>query len=199
MSIDDPQRARRHARLRWVKRLLRFTPRRAVFHRYPVVGRFAGFARRRAHLWSFKPAQVRPAIYIGTVLSLWPVLGIQLLLAVAVSLLSRTNVMVTGGLQFITNPLTAAPLYYFTYRVGQFVLTKTGWAEARVPVVAAGADTVTLTLSANEALPRSFDWTSTFGTTVMALFIGGTLCGLVLGAVIDLLYLLFWKIEHKQR
>ena len=54
-------------------------------------------------------------------------------------------------------------------------------------------------LSANEALPRSFDWTSTFGTTVMALFIGGTLCGLVLGSVIDFLYLLFWKIEHKQR
>ena len=183
MSSLDAHRASRHAKKRQLKRLLRFAPRRAAFHRYPLVGRFAAAARRRASLWSFKSVHVRPAFYIGSVLSLLPVMGIQLPLAFLLSLVTRTNVMVTGALQFITNPLTAAPVYYATYRVGKFVLKKSGF-------ISTSADT--------ESFSGQIDWTSSFGTTVVALFVGGTLCGLLLGGLFDLLYLTGVRMERQK-
>lgn len=197
MPSPESQRAGRHAKRRRWKRFLRFAPRRAVFHRYPLIGRFAGLARRRAYLWSFKPAHVRPALYLGSVLSLWPVMGIQLSLAFIVSLVMRTNVMVVGALQFITNPLSAAPIYYATYRVGKFVMSLTGFAGGG-SATAASQETVTIAVSVTGALPRHFEWASGFGTTVMALFVGGTVCGLVLGGVLDLLFLAGWRIEHRK-
>lgn len=197
MSRHDPHRVARHAQTRRLKKLLRFTPRRAVFHRYPIVGRFAASARRRAYLWSFKPAHVRPAIYIGTVLSLWPTLGIQLILALALSLFARANFMVTGGLQFITNPLTAAPIYYLTYRVGRFVMQTFGLRESEAPDAApALEEPVTIDLSPSEALPARLDWAAGFGSSVIALFIGGTLCGLLLAVVLDFLYTMGFRLGH---
>jgi len=102
-TSDDAagQRVTRHR----VKRLLRLLPRRAVFHRYPIIGRFAPFARRRAYLWSFKPEHMRPAIYVGAIISLWPLMGFQVALAFVAALLVRGNVMVAAALQLITNPL----------------------------------------------------------------------------------------------
>ena len=112
----------RFARLRRVKQVLRFMPRRAMLHKYPLVGRFADAARQRAYLWSLKPESMRPALYAGSILSLLPVMGVQLPLALLLSLLLRANFMVLGGLQFITNPFTAAPIYYATHQLGAVVI-----------------------------------------------------------------------------
>lgn len=195
MSRHDPQTLARHAQTRRLKTLLRYTPRRAVFHRYPLVGRFAAHARRRAYLWSLKPAHVRPAIYIGSILCLWPALGIQIALALVISITLRANFMVTGLLQFITNPITAAPVYYATYRVGRFVMMRTGFGTQNV-VPVPDVDSVTIEISPTEVLPAQLDWTSGFGSSVIALFIGGTLCGIVLGLVLDLIYCTGFKLGH---
>lgn len=188
--IDPPE---HHVRRRRAKRFLRFTPRRAVFHRYPIVGRFADAARRRAYLWSFKPEHVRPALYAGSVLALWPVMGLQLPLALLLSIGLRANFMVAGALQFITNPLTAAPVYYLTYQVGKAVLRFAGWllgSEA-----AAAAEGLSEPVPADvgelatwEALPADTGWISGLGGTVSAWLVGGTVCGLVLGLILDVLF-----------
>jgi len=193
ISEDTLGRNERHAKIRWAKRILRFVPRRAAFHRYPVIGRFADFARRRAYLWSFKPRYVRPAIYLGGILSLWPVMGLQVAVALAASLLLRANVMVAGALQFVTNPLTAAPLYYLTYHVGKVVLSTVG--EKPVPDLPGGsADEVfAATLEAHA------DLSSGFTQTVAALFVGGTLCGMLMAMVIDGLYLWSLKTGRSRR
>ncbi len=196
MSEPDLERSRRHANTRRAKRLLRYAPRRAVFHRYPLIGRFAALARRRAYLWSFKPKHIRPALYAGSVLSLWPVMGIQLILAFITALMTRSNVMVVGALQFITNPFTAAPIYYGTYRVGKYVLMLTGFAGGAVPHTDSAGE-VTITITPGELLPHKFAWASAFGSTVMALFVGGTICGLVLAAILDVIYMTTWKFEHR--
>ena len=63
------------------------------------------------------------------------------------------------GLQFLTNPLTAAPVYYLTYRVGLWLITHLG--------VGAGHPSV--------------------GTRVNALVLGGVVVGLLVGVGLDLL------------
>ncbi len=116
-------RARRR-RLRW---LLKKLPRKANVGRYPGLGRFANAARKRPWLWSFKRAQILPAVYVGTVLSLMPTYGIQFVIAFGAALLFRANLTVMAGLQLITNPLTIAPIYLFTDWLGMWLIEKTGY------------------------------------------------------------------------
>jgi uncharacterized protein (DUF2062 family) len=198
MSDPDFERLRRHARTRRMKAMLRYAPRRAALHRYPIIGRFAAIARRRYYLWSLRPQHVRPALYFGSIISLWPVMGVQLPLALLTAVFVRCNFMIIGGLQFITNPITAALIYFVTYRVGRYVL-RLGGFSSNAPVVQNPDENVTIAITATEALPRQIEWSSAFGSTVMALFVGVTLCGLVLAVVLDLLYTAGWKWEHRAR
>lgn len=158
-------RARRR-RLRW---LLKKLPRRANVDRYPVLRRFADAARKRPYLWSFKRAQILPAVYVGTVLSLMPTYGIQFLIAFAAAMLFRANLTVMAALQLISNPLTAAPIYLFTDWLGMWLIEKTGYGYG-----------------INEV-----------GTHFNALILGGVVAGLALALVVDLAWrLLAWEARH---
>ena len=110
---------RHYARIRRVKKFLRWMPRRARLESYPFIGRFAAMARRRSYLWCFKIPYVMPSIYAGTVVAFLPLYGVQIAVAFGAALLFRSNLPVAVFLQLITNPLTAPPIYYLTYRVGQ--------------------------------------------------------------------------------
>lgn len=196
------QRHLRFARIRRAKFWLRFMPRRARFHTYPVVGRFAAFARKRSYLWSFRYAELRPSFYVGSILSLMPALGVQLPIAFAVCLFFRTNFMVTGGLQFLTNPVTIWVVYPATYKVGETLLYHSGWGPAEsVPAVPAPALDGELDLrplaGAAPAPARPENWLSELASKLRvqslthlfnALILGGLVCGLLLGAALDLLW-----------
>lgn len=147
-------------RKRWLRRLLRPLPRRGNLRRYPVLKWFAERAHKLPYLWSFKRAQVVPALYAGTVLALLPLYGIHFGLALALALLLRANLTVMAGLQLITNPFTIGPVYYATYRVGLWLILTSGVGEGVV------------------------GW----GTRINALFLGGIVVGLVLALVIDLFW-----------
>lgn len=194
MSHEEHRR-QRHSRVRRAKAFLRYMPRRAVFHRYPIVGRFAQIARARPYLWSMKPQNLTKAFYSGSILALLPVFGLQLPLAFALALLLRTNLMVMGGLQFITNPATAAPIYAGTYIIGKSIINATGLApEVHVEPEFAGS------LAAGHEVEIAHDpappphpaaprrWTSRVAGVVNALVIGGVVCGTLLGAVLDIAY-----------
>ncbi len=192
MPLNEPPPPPHHVRTRRLKRLLRYVPRRAVFHRYPVVGRFADRARRRGYLWSLKPRHVRPALYLGSILALLPAMGFQLPLAFLLALFTRTNLMIAGGLQLITNPLTAAPIYYSTYRIGRKLLDFVGGsgtaADASGSEDPLAGEAIRVGLDPLEALESTTHWSASLGTTVAALLIGGTICGLALGLLLDLSY-----------
>lgn len=177
----DTERTELHARRQRLKRLLRYLPRRAVLHRYPLVGRFAATARRRSYLWSLRDRNVRAGIYLGAIVSLWPVMGMQIGVVFVASLLFRANVMVAGALQLLSNPFTAAPLYYSTYRVGRFVLDHFGYRTAN--------DRAMPEAMPDGTLPVEMDTVTRFQDAVTALFVGGTVCGLVLALVLDVVYL----------
>jgi uncharacterized protein (DUF2062 family) len=145
---------RRRRRLRW---LLRKVPLRSNAHRYPGV-RWVGGARERGYLWSFRTANLLPALYAGSVLALLPTYGLQVPIALAAGLLLRANLTIAVGLTLLNNPLTAAPIYLATDRVGLAVLGALGAGDAFGPVARHG----------------------------LALTLGGVVVGLGLGAALDL-------------
>ncbi len=147
-------------RRRWLRRLLRPLPRRANVHRYPVIKWFGDHARRYPFLWSFKRANVIPALYGGMVLSLLPLYGFQLLLAFGLALILRANLTITVALQFITNPLTIVPIYGATTLLGVELME---WAGV------------------GEDMPKPL-------FIANALFVGGVVAGLALALLADLLW-----------
>jgi uncharacterized protein (DUF2062 family) len=183
MNAEDPhhhhrQRLLHFARIRRVKWILRFMPRRARFHTYPLVGRFAGFARARSYLWTFSYPQIRPAFYLGSVLTLLPVVA-QLPIAFGLCLLFRTNFMILGGLQFASNLLTLPFIFAGCYQIGMFVLRATGLEHF--------ADKIPLSVAADTALvePSLTQKIMLYGS---ALTLGALIAGLALGAALDLLW-----------
>lgn len=114
--------ARWRRRRKRVRALLKPLPRRANIHRYPVLHRFAAFARRYPFLWSFRDGPVLRAIYLGCVLALMPSYGLQIPIAFAAACLGRANLTVTVAIQMINNPLTLGPIYIATYATGQALM-----------------------------------------------------------------------------
>ncbi len=200
MHADDPEHHKiRFARIRRVKNFLRFMPRRAVLHKYPLVGRFAALARQRSYLWSFKTAHVRPALYVGSILSLMPAMGVQIPVALILAVLLRGNFMIFGGLQFIANPVTAVPVYYGTYQLGKAVINASGFgpsielaASPPTPLAAplsTGAMSTPLRASPSPGSPPAeVTWTQGLGTRINALLLGGLIAGSLLGLCLDCLW-----------
>jgi uncharacterized protein len=145
-------------RRRFLRKLLRPLPRRANVRRYPVIKWFAAAASRYPFLWSFKRAHVLPALYAGAVLAMLPLYGFQLVLAFFVAVLTRANLTITVGLQFITNPFTLVPIYGVTGLVGHQVMG----------VLGIGSE-----------LPRAVYYGN-------ALFVGGVIVGLGVALVADM-------------
>ncbi len=194
---EHAERQERHARFRRLKQLLRFVPRRAVMHKYPIVGRFAEMARKRAYLWSFKTPHMRPAFYAGAILSLMPVLGVQIPLALLLALLLRANFMVMAALQFITTPFTAAPVYYATHQLGRTVIEVSGFGRSvdvvnhDEPLPPAGP-LPPPRLEAAKVKPEPANGPvpigRRIGTAINALVIGGVIAGALIGLLLDLLW-----------
>jgi uncharacterized protein (DUF2062 family) len=193
-----PDHAPDAAGIRRAKRLLRYMPRRAALHRYPLIGRFAHRLRTKSYLWSFRRKDTWRAYYVGSILSFLPLMGIQLPLGLVGSLIFRTNFMIVGGLQFLTNPLTAAPVYYGTYRVGDAVLSQFRGArppgqpeptEAELAQAGSiGTDEILEPLGATAPQPQR--WTKRAAGMVDALLVGGLIVGVAFGLLLDVLDML---------
>jgi uncharacterized protein (DUF2062 family) len=168
--------------------MLRFLPRKARFHRYPIIGRFADIARKRAYLWSFRTEHVRPSLYAGAIVALLPIMGVQTLAAFLLALALRSNMMLLIGLQFITNPFTAAPIYYGTYQLGHTVIEASGFgvsSEVEPVDSLITLDHPESGVEDDKTPPTTLAWTQRLGTTVNSLVIGGIIAGGFLGLLFD--------------
>lgn len=174
----------RHRRIRRAKQWLRFMPRRAVFHRYPLVGRWAAFARREQYLWSFRRGPIRRSLYAGSILSLLPLMGVQLPVGLVLAILMRSNFMVLGALQFITNPFTALPIYGATFVLGRRLLRLVGYPMRGATLPQGWAD-----MNLYEIVGQ-MDMKTSIGQGVICLIVGGIAAGAALGLLLDLVYLL---------
>ena len=69
------------------------------------------------------PHSIALGVFIGFVIGMTPTIGIQMVSYFAIAALTGAN-RVSGLLPvWLSNPVTAVPLYYFNWRVGVFVMT----------------------------------------------------------------------------
>ncbi|MGH8021473.1 MAG: DUF2062 domain-containing protein, partial [Opitutaceae bacterium] len=148
----------RRRRIRLTKRLLRPLPRRATLHRYPILKWFAAAARKRPYLWSFRASAMTPAFYAGSIITLLPVYGFQIAFALIAAVALRANLPTLAGLQLLSTPLTAPIILPATFYAGDFCMR---WFTSGEP----GGGV------------------AYFGSR---LTVGGIVCGLILGCVLDL-------------
>lgn len=179
---EESLRALQRERAARVKRILRWMPRRATMHRYPVLKWFAASARQRPYLWSFRTSSVIPALYAGCILAFLPLYGVQLALAVMLAFIVRGNLPILVSLQAITNPISAIPIYFAAYQIGRIFLRLFGVSPphlnlGEIGAVYRGAETG--------------DWSLSFGFLAMVwglMSIGGAMIGCFVATVASVLY-----------
>jgi hypothetical protein len=73
-------------------------------------------------LWGIRRKTVVPAFSLGLFVACLP-LPLHFVIAPLAALALRVNIPVATVTTLIVNPLTAPPLFYFSYRVGAFLLS----------------------------------------------------------------------------
>ncbi len=174
MTADEARlKAKHFSRIRRLKRLLRFLPRKSNLHTYPIIRIFAATARKTPFLWSFKVPEVVRALYAGCILTFLPLLGVQIPLAFGAAFLFRANLPVILGLQFLSTPLTVPFIYTAAYFIGDYLLSVFGSdaALAEVGTIATEAG----------FLQKSVYWYA-------AISLGGLVIGYFTGFAASLIY-----------
>jgi len=83
--------------------------------------RFFGSLLHDPNLWHLNRRSASGAFAVGLFMAFVPV-PFQMLLGAAGAILFRVNLPLSVALVWITNPLTMPPMFYFTYRVGVWLL-----------------------------------------------------------------------------
>ena len=175
----------RRRRIRLVKKWLKPLPRRSTVHRYPILKWFGESAKKRSYLWSFRSREMIPAIYLGMVIALMPLVGVQMLVVTFFAIfLFRANLPMLIGLQWISNPLTMGPIYFADYQIGIALMEMIGLE----PVI-------------NSILQPDYDWAHFKWSDLSGLldtFPPMLLGGLVLGSFAGLVGVAFYKYLAKK-
>ncbi|MGV6808019.1 MAG: DUF2062 domain-containing protein [bacterium] len=117
---------------------------------------------------------ISQSTFIGLFCAYLPIPG-QSIIAALLAFWFRTNMPLAIGLIWVTNPITFAPMFFLSYRVGRFILGTEG----------------NLT-----SFELSWSWISSQGSHIMLpLFTGSLICGLLAGAIGFLGIRLIWRFK----
>jgi uncharacterized protein (DUF2062 family) len=126
----------------------------------------------RPNLFHINRASVSTSFFIGIFVAFLPIPG-QTLIAAFLALLFSSNLPIAVALVWISNPLTIAPLFIFTYGIGVLLL---------------GIEFIDFTLE------FSWSWIITQGKLIwLPLLTGSFITGLVCGSLGYILINLLWK------
>ncbi len=73
------------------------------------------------NLWHLNRRSVASAFAVGLFFAWWPV-PFQMLLAAGGAIVFRSNLPISVGLVWVTNPLTMPPMFYFAYLIGVWIV-----------------------------------------------------------------------------
>lgn len=151
---------------RWLKRV---TPARHQLDGHKHLSIF-GRLLKDPNLWHLNRRSASGAFAVGLFVMYIP-LPAQMVIAAAGAIATRVNLPISVALVWITNPLTAPPMYYLSYLVGTWVLGQ----EAN------GFD-----------LDVWLDWHS-WVDMIAPLFVGGFVCGAVCALIGYLSVQALWR------
>jgi len=124
------------------------------------------------NLWHLNRRSVSGAFFVGLLCAFIPIFP-QMVTSAALAIIVRVNLPISVALVWLTNPITIPPLFYITYRMGCWLL---------------GED------AAVEQFQMSAEWIeSVLGEIWWPLLLGGTVAGLILGALGYALIRCFWR------
>ncbi|MFO1351132.1 MAG: DUF2062 domain-containing protein [Gammaproteobacteria bacterium] len=157
------------------RRLLkRYLPDRNTLRGYKSLD-FLGERLYDPNLWHFNRRSVSGAFGVGMFIAFIPAPG-QMLMAALASLWLRINLPLTVSLNWITNPITMAPLIYLNFKVGFWVLGREPFQFHFSP---------------------SIDWMiymyHNFFTLGLPFLVGSLTVGLALGVLSFFAVRLFWR------
>ena len=138
-------------------------------HRYL---RFLGSALGNPNLWQLNRRSAAAAFFVGIFAAFIPI-PFQMVAAACLAITFRCNLPLAVALVWITNPVTMPAIFYFTYKIGCFILhTPVSDASTDLTVQGLGAELVRV-------------W--------KPLYVGSLVSGLVLGFISYLLIRALWR------
>ena len=154
-------------------RLLSYLPSPSDLRGNPALQPLAHLLHR-GEIWHLNRRSVAGAVFIGMFCAFIPV-PMQMLVAAAMAIVSRCNLPISVVLVWITNPVTIAPIFYFTYRLGAWLL------DMQITT---------------ENLEYSFGWVwDNLGTIGYPLIFGSLVCGWVAGVTGFVMTRLLWRLH----
>lgn len=128
------------------------------------------------------PHRIAWGVFIGAIIAFTPTLGLQILIYIPVATLLGANKVSGIPILFVSNPFTAVPLYYMTWKVGAAVIhperevtraTIHGWLGNTGRQIRDGGLSRLLEADFWQEAGRLL------ASTGAELWVGGLLCGLV--------------------
>lgn len=135
--------------------------------------RVLGDALQDANLWHLNRQSASLAAFIGVFCAFMPI-PMQMLLAATLAVLFHANLPLSVVLVWISNPLTIAPIFFGTYKLGALLLN--------VPPQNASFE-----VSVQNTLAY-------LGIIWQPLLLGSAICGIVFGGLAFLSVRLMWRI-----
>ncbi len=103
------------------KLLKKWLPDPDKFRKHPQLNKLFGTLLHDPNLLHLNRRSVSGAFAVGLFVAFIPI-PMQMALAAAMAILFRTNLPISAGLVWLTNPVTMPPIFWFCYKVGTIVL-----------------------------------------------------------------------------
>lgn len=143
--------------------------------------RFFGPVLHHHNLWHLHRRSVAGGVAIGAFTGLFPA-PFQMLSAAIFAIFFRVNLPVAMAATWYTNPFTVVPIYYFAFRIGEFVTGESG----DIPTFHFDGDTD----SWIEFFPAAWAWISELGMPVV---LGTLILATVLAVLSYMVVRLLWR------
>lgn len=154
------------------KLLKRFMPDHKTMQEHPHLQKF-GQRLIEPKLWHLNRKSVAGGAALGLFIGFMPIFG-QMFLAAALAIFFRVNLPFSVTAVWVSNPLTVAPIFFFSYKLGAWVL--------QMPV-------------GQHSFSPTWEWLTTdFLTIWQPLILGSVICGIIAAIIGVLAVRLMWRL-----